>query len=214
MALGSLPVVPARTPAPVVLTGSHVRLEPLCAEHGPDLFAATGGDEDVWRWLAPTPRTQGDMSALVEAALAAQQSGQRLAYAVVLLGGRAIGSTSFVDIEPADERVEIGWTFYGRAWWAGPVNPDCKLMLLRHCFEDLGMERVAFKTDACNERSQAAIRRLGATYEGTLRHHRVRHDGGRRDTVYFSVLAAEWPAVRAGLVDRLHRYPTKGEVPA
>ena len=99
--------------------------------------------------------------------------------------------------------LEVGWTFYSPSVWAGPVNPTCKLLLLSHAFDALGAGRVTLKTDALNARSRSAILRLGASYDGTLRHHRLRADGSVRDTAYFSVLAAEWPAVRDGLLARL-----------
>lgn len=103
---------------------------------------------------------------------------------------------------PAQQRCEIGHTFYGRHWWGGATNPACKLLLLTHAFEDWGMYRVALRCDARNARSLAAMRRLGAVPEGVLRGHRVAADGSRGDTAYLSVLAPEWPAVRDGLLRR------------
>ncbi|MER6914199.1 GNAT family protein [Streptomyces sp. NPDC000594] len=188
----------ARTPVPVTLTGRHIRLEPLTLSHLPDLFAAGGGDEEVWRWLGtPVPRTEEELAAVVREVLADPGT---VAFAVVSLeSGRAIGWTTYLDIAPGDERLEIGWTWYGRAHWRTAVNTEAKLLLLGHAFDDLGMGRVQLKTDHLNERSQAAIARLGARREGVLRRHRQRPDGTWRDTVYFSVLAAEWPTVREGL---------------
>ncbi len=125
-----------------------------------------------------------------------------LAWAVVV-DGVAVGSTSYLDIDAALGALEIGYTWYRRDLWATSTNPACKLLLLSHAFDDLGAGRVSLKTDALNARSRAAIGRLGASYDGTLRHHRLRPDGSVRDTAYFSILAAEWPGVRAGLQSRL-----------
>jgi RimJ/RimL family protein N-acetyltransferase len=117
--------------------------------------------------------------------------------------GEVRGSTRFYELNTGQRRVEIGSTFYGRAWWAGVTNPACKLLLLRHAFEELGLRRVALRCDARNTRSRAAILRLGAREEGRLRAHRVAPDGSVGDTLYFSVLADEWPGVRDGLEARL-----------
>ena len=188
-----------RTPGPVTLQGSLVTLVPLSAEHVDDLFQAASYDE-VWTWLStPRPRSREDTALLVEQALA---DPDRVPFAVVV-DGRAQGSTSLLDIDLSVSGVEIGWTWYTPALWATTVNPECKRLLLGHCFDDLGAERVFLKTDNRNTRSQAAIRKLGAAYDGTLRHHRRRSDGSVRDSVYFSVLASEWPAVRAGLDARI-----------
>jgi RimJ/RimL family protein N-acetyltransferase len=185
----------------VVLTGSHVLVEPLALEHVPDLAAATAGDLEVWQWITTPPADEAQVRAIVEAALA---DPDRFPFAVVELStGRAVGSSSFLDIAPADERIEVGWTFYGRRVWRSAVNTETKLLLLGHAFDTLGYDRVALKTHHRNERSQAAISRLGAVREGTLRHHKVHWDGTRRDSVYYSILAAEWPAVRDRLRDRL-----------
>ncbi|MCG7526691.1 GNAT family N-acetyltransferase [Streptomyces sp. OfavH-34-F] len=194
--------MPAKTPYPVILTGRHVRVEPLAAAHLDDLFAAGGNDDDVWRWLGtPAPRTRGDLEATLTALLA---DPTHLPFAVVHLEtGRAVGWTTYMDIDEANERLEIGWTWYGRAYWRTAVNTETKLLLLTHAFEDLAMGRVQLKTDHLNVRSQAAIARLGARREGTLRRHRRRPDGTWRDTVYFSLLAEEWPAAKANLAARL-----------
>lgn len=117
--------------------------------------------------------------------------------------GRAVGWTTYLDVDVPNERLEIGWTWYGRAHWRSAVNTESKLLLLAHAFEELGMGRVQLKTDRLNERSQAAISRLGARREGLLRRHRRRHDGSWRDTVYFSLLAEEWPEAKARLGARL-----------
>jgi RimJ/RimL family protein N-acetyltransferase len=117
--------------------------------------------------------------------------------------GEVRGSTRFYELSTGQRRVEIGSTFYGRDWWAGVTNPACKLMLLRHAFEELGLRRVALRCDARNTRSRAAILKLGAREEGRLRAHRVAPDGSVGDTLYFSILSDEWPGVRDGLEARL-----------
>jgi RimJ/RimL family protein N-acetyltransferase len=188
-----------KPPEPVTLTGRHVQLVPLGREHAEDLFKA-GQHDEIWTWLrAFRPKVLADMSTLIEQAIS---DPDRLPFAV-LHDGRAVGSTSYLDIDLEVGGLEIGWTWYTPSVWATPVNPECKLLLLGHAFDDLGADRVLFKTDALNTRSQAAIRKLGAQYDGTLRHHRLRADGSVRDSAYFSILAAEWPTVRAGLERRV-----------
>jgi len=189
-----------RAPEPTVLAGHGVVLEPLGPGHVPDLLAAAQ-DDDVWRWLpAARPRTEDDVGRLVATHPA------DLAFAVVV-DGRAQGSTSYLDVDLSVGGLEIGWTWYARPLWATTVNPACKRLLLGHAFDELGAERVTLKTDGLNTRSQAAIRKLGAHHDGTLRHARRRPDGSVRDTAYFSVLAAEWPGVRARLEARLEARP-------
>ena len=188
-----------RTPEPVRLAGHGVVLEPLTAAHAPDLLPLAQ-DGDVWRFLTlPQPRDLADMVAVVEAAVA---DPTRVAWAVVV-DGRCVGSTSYLDVDLSVSGLEVGWTWYGRQVWATHVNPACKLLLLGHAFDGLGAQRVTFKLDALNTRSFRAVERLGARYDGTLRHHKRRADGTVRDSAYFSVLAAEWPSVRDGLLARL-----------
>jgi RimJ/RimL family protein N-acetyltransferase len=186
-------------PKPVVLSGFGVRLEPLAPDHVDDLFQA-GSYDEIWPWLRyPPPRSRDDMAQQVGDALA---DTDRIPFAVVV-DGRAQGSTSLLDVDLSVEGVEIGWTWYTPALWATTVNQACKMLLLRHCFDELGAARVHLKTDALNTRSQSAIRKLGASYDGTLRHHKLRSDGSVRDSAYFSILATEWPQVRSGLEARL-----------
>ena len=188
-----------RTPEPVVLTRGDLRLEPLGEQHVDDLLPVAQ-DPEVWRYLSvPAPRDRDCMVQIVQAAVA---DPDRVAWAVAV-GGRAIGSTSYLDLDLPVEGLEIGWTWYARSAWATSVNPTCKLLLLGHAFDDLGAQRVTLKLDALNTRSFRAVERLGARYDGTLRHHRLRADGTVRDSAYFSILAAEWPAVRDGLRARL-----------
>lgn len=191
-------------PSAVTLPGTQVRLEPLELEHVAGLAAATAGDEEVWRWLPSFPADEAELRAVVAAALAERDAGTRFPFAVLEAGsGRVVGSSSYLDIDPVNERIEIGWTWLSRSVWRSAVNTEAKLLLLGYAFDDLGCERVALKTHHQNERSQAAIARLGAIREGTLRHH-VRHrDGTWRDSVYYSILSAEWPTVRDRLRARL-----------
>jgi RimJ/RimL family protein N-acetyltransferase len=190
----------ASAPLDVVLVGDHVRLEPLGPQHARDLAEELGTDDDVWRWLVDPPGDEAGMAVFVAGAMAERAAGDRFPFAVVeLSSGRAVGSSSYLDIVPEHRRIEIGWTFYARRVWRSAVNTESKLLLLGHAFDDLGYERVALKTHHENQRSQAAIARLGATREGVLRHHMVDRYGGWRDSVYYSILSAEWPQVRDGL---------------
>ncbi|WP_329173457.1 GNAT family N-acetyltransferase [Streptomyces sp. NBC_01477] len=197
----------ARSPAPTVLEGRHVRLEPLDpAAHAAALFAAGGGDEDVWRWLpVEPPRSEDAIRALAAGVVASSEAAGGLAFAVLdRAGGQAVGWTTYLDVSTADERLEIGWTWYGRAYWRTAVNTEAKLLLMGHAFDDLGYGRICWKTDLLNTRSQQAIARLGAVREGVWRRHRLRSDGMTwRDTVFFSLLADEWPDARQRLRARL-----------
>jgi N-acetyltransferase len=189
---------------PVVLEGAHVRLEPLAPRHVADL-AVTGADPEVWRWMpVAAPSGEAEMAAIVEGLLARAGAGVQAPFAQVeVASGRAVGATSYLDIALEEGRIEIGWTWIGRPWWRTAINTEAKLLLLGHAFEALGLNRVALKTDVRNERSQAAIERIGGVREGVLRAHMIRPDGSLRDTVYFSILAPEWPRVRERLSARL-----------
>ncbi|MDT0321083.1 GNAT family N-acetyltransferase [Streptomyces millisiae] len=199
--------MPAMTPRPTVLTGKHVRLEPLAPDHLDDLFAAGGCAEEVWRWVPrPAPRTREELGRTLADLLAEGERGLRVPFAVVhRTDGRAVGWTAFMDVDADNERLEIGYTWYGPSYWRTAVNTETKLLLLSHAFDELGMGRVQLKTDHLNHRSQAAIARLGARREGVLRRHVQRPDGSWRDTVYFSIIAEEWPEARARLTARLDR---------
>lgn len=189
----------------VTLAGRHVRLEPLSPEHVPALWEV-GIDPELWRWTVATIRTPEDMRAYVDAALRERDEGRALPFATVdAASGRVVGSTRFAGVSLADGRVEIGWTWLARPWQRTPANTEAKYLMLRHAFEALGCVRVELKTDALNERSRAAILRVGATQEGILRKHMRSQEGRMRDTVYFSILDDEWPAVRTGLEARLAR---------
>jgi len=187
----------------VVLAGTYVTLEPIEERHAPDLFAAMQ-DEEVCRYLTwPPPTRLEETLTLIREAREAMARNQSIVFAQVWNEtGRAIGSTRLLDVRPADRQVEIGATFLARSHWRTPANTESKLLFLTHCFERLGCVRVALKTDGRNVRSQEAIARLGAVREGTLRRHMLVR-GYQRDTVYFSILDDEWPAVKARLEARL-----------
>lgn len=188
---------------PIVLSGRHVRLDPLAADHL-DALCAVGLEPSLWEWTISRVRTREEMRAYIGAALDARAGGTALPFVIVHLGsGRVVGSTRLANHSARDGRVEIGWSWVAPAWQRSAVNTEAKLLLLTYAFERLRLERVELKTDALNARSRAAIARLGAREEGTLRRH-MRTDAGRlRDTVYFSILADEWPDVRAQLMARL-----------
>lgn len=201
------PFVPLETSGRFTLQGAHVRLEPLEVEHVPGdrgLARSTAGDEEVWRWLPAFPADEAELRVVVQGALDERDRGVRYPFAILDADGqRVLGSSSYLDFESGQPRIEIGWTYLSRSVWRSPVNTEAKLLLLGHAFDALGYERVALKTHHRNERSQAAIARLGAVREGTLRHHVLHRDGTWRDSVYFSILSAEWPQVRDRLRARL-----------
>jgi RimJ/RimL family protein N-acetyltransferase len=189
----------AKLPAPVVLENDVVRLEPLTMDHVPDLFAAGGGDAEVWRWLSAAPQSEEELGKIARGLI---DDDKHVPLAVVLKESeRAVGWTTYGDVPGFDESVEIGWTWYGRAVWRTAVNTSCKVLLIDHAF-GLGYNRVLLKTDSLNLRSQNAIKRIGGLHEGTLRRHRKRTDGTWRDTVYFGILDEEWPQHRARLNNR------------
>ena len=184
---------------PVVLEGRTVRLEPLTTAHEPALLAAAQ-DERIWRYTIHDPRTPESMHAYVASALADQERGEALPFAVHHReAARIIGATRFHSISAANRGVEIGFTWYSPEFWRTRVNTESKYLMLRYAFDVLGCIRVELKTDGRNDRSRAAILRLGAREEGTLRAKVIMRDGHRRDAVYFSILDHEWPAVRERL---------------
>jgi len=198
-------VVPPIEPRPVTLEGRHVRLEPLSLAHQ-DGLCAVGLDAELWRWAPTSLATPADMRAYIETALTWQTQGTAVPFAIVARAtGQVVGSTRYANIERADRRLEIGWTWIARAAQRTPVNTEAKYLLLRHAFEVLGCNRVEFKTDVLNERSRAALLRIGAKQEGVLRSHMITASGRVRDSVYFSIIAAEWPAVKVGLEAKLAR---------
>ncbi len=189
---------------PITLEGQYVRLEALTLEHADELFLVARDDE-IWRYMpVPTPRNVEDVRSWIQDALTKQAAGEMRPFAVIdRASGNAIGSTRFLDISARDRHVEIGWTWYGRAYWRTPINTESKYLLLKHAFEDLGCIRVALKTDSRNERSQRAIERIGAVREGILRRVVIMHDGYQRSSVYYSILDDEWARVKAELEKKL-----------
>ncbi len=188
---------------PVLLVGVQVRLEPLAKTHLAGL-TEVGLDEELWRWIPTGVRTREEMVAYIETALSEQEHGASLPFAIVEKAtGRTIGSTRYGNIDRTHHRVEIGWTWVAREWQRTAVNTEAKYLLLKHAFETLGCMRVELKTDSLNERSRAAILRIGAREEGIFRNHIITASGRIRHTVYFSIIDSEWPAVKAGLEARL-----------
>jgi RimJ/RimL family protein N-acetyltransferase len=188
---------------PAVLEGKTVRLEPLQSRHFDDL-CAVGMDEDLWQISLTPMRTRQELLAYLNEALQEAENRFSVSFAIVhRQSGKAIGSSRFANISPQHRRLEIGWTWIAKEWQRTAVNTETKYLMLRHAFEQLSFYRVELKTDALNERSRKAILRIGAKEEGTLRGHMVTSGGRIRDTVYYSILAPEWPAVKAGLEQKI-----------
>jgi RimJ/RimL family protein N-acetyltransferase len=196
------------TLGPVQLEGHGVRLEPLTAGHE-DGLAAAAGDGRLWElWFTSVP-DPAQTSSYISDALEGQRAGHMLPWAVRDVStGLVAGSTRFHDIAAAIDRVEIGYTWYGSRWQRTHVNTACKLLLLTHAFDELGCQVVGFRTDNFNFASQHAIQAIGARKDGVIRHHHPRRDGSVRDSVMYSILAAEWPDVKKHLAGRLARAGT------
>ena len=193
--------------APVTLSGSAVRLEPIRHEHA-DLFwdIAKGDLDDIFRWFPYRMQTREDFQQWVAKALQEQERGESVVFTTLeSASGRVVGSTRFMNIDRNNRRVEIGSTWIAPAWQRTAVNTDAKYLMLRHAFDVWGCFRVELKTDALNQKSRNAILRLGAKEEGTFRRHVVTWTGRVRDSVYFSILDSEWPEVKAELERKLHR---------
>lgn len=196
-----------------VLTGRLIRLEPLTVEHVHGYCEAARDDAELLRWInTPGARATGMIATVEDArtdvvtALAARSRGERFAYAQLdAATGRFAGTTSCYEVDPVLRTLAIGHTWLGRDYRRTGHNTESKLLLLTHAFETLGAARVVWHTDIFNERSQAAIARLGATREGELRKHRIRRDGSWRTTVQYSMTDDDWPAARARLTERLAR---------
>lgn len=192
---------------PVTLEGRHVRLEPLRLAHIPALNQAAN-DPRIWEFTSAVARTPLEMQAYVDTALDWQQAGTAVPFVTVVRAtGAVVGSTRFANIDVANRRAEIGWTWLNPRWWRTAVNTEAKYLMLRHAFERWHCVRVELKTGTKNQRSRDAILRLGATEEGILRRHVLQPDGSWRDTVYFSILDDEWPAVKRELERRLSSTP-------
>jgi len=190
---------------PVVLTGPQwVKLEPLCAADVPEIAVASA-DGDVgslWFTSAPSHRTAREW---VDRRLAVQHPDTGLTFVVRTLDGRLVGSSSYMNVDPPNRRLEIGFTWFSGSVRRTGVNTEAKLLMLGHAFDELGCIAVEFRTHFFNSTSRAAIERLGAKLDGVLRSHQLSADGSRRDTVVYSILDIEWPAVRNNLRFRLRR---------
>lgn len=197
---------PAFDPKPVTLTGEHVVLEPLRREHATELFPVAH-DEDIWRlMLVPMPKDVSDMDRFIAGAMREQILGTQVAFLTRRRSdGAVLGSTRFLNVDRANRKAEIGWTFLGREGRRTVANTEAKYLQLRHLFEDLGAVRVWLQTDRLNERSQQAIARIGAVREGELREDRVSFDGRIRTSVFFGITRGEWPGVKERLLALLRR---------
>jgi RimJ/RimL family protein N-acetyltransferase len=193
-------------PAPFTLIGDGVRLEPLTLAHANGLRAAAR-DGELWKLRVTSVPEPDQTEAYIQSALDSQAAGNRIPFAVIDTTCEAvIGSSSYHDIIAPIARLEIGYTWYAKSQQRTHVNTTCKLLLLTHAFDTLGANVVGWRTDIDNARSQRAIERLGATKDGVIRHHALRRDNTVRDTVMYSVIASEWPAVRQHLLDQMRRY--------
>jgi RimJ/RimL family protein N-acetyltransferase len=193
------------TLTPTTLEGHGVRLEPLSPSHESGLCTAVADGRlwELWYTVVPEPEK---MSKYVSDALAGHAAGTMMPWAVrELTTGDIVGSTRYHDVVAAIDRVEIGYTWYAQRWQRSHVNTACKLLLMTHAFETMGCQVVGLRTDNFNFRSQRAIEALGAQKDGVLRHHHPRRDGSARDSVMYSILVSEWPAVKRHLTHRLSR---------
>jgi len=188
---------------PVTLEGSIVRLEPLSEDHLEGL-AEVAFDESVWRWTTARPTDVVGLRAWLETALAHLDDGSEMPFATIdRATGRPIGSSRFMSIVPEHRRLEIGWTWVAPAWQRQGANQEAKYLQLRHAFEDLGANRVEFKTDSLNEKANPALLAIGATFEGTFRNHMVMPGGRLRHSNYYSVTVEEWPDRKRRLEERI-----------
>ena len=186
---------------PVTLAGRVVRLEPLQAEHAAPL-AEVGLDPELWRWIPSAVTSAVEMVDYVKTALEEQARGMSLPFVIKdATSGAVVGCTRFGNIDRANKRLEIGWTWYTPTVQRTGANTEAKLLLLTHAFDTLGTNRVEFKTDALNTKSRNAIARIGAQQEGIFRQHMITASGRVRDTVYFSIIRDEWPAVKQRLLE-------------
>ena len=188
---------------PVTLEGEFVRLEPMRVDHLPALVKV-GMDESLWKWTANVVNNEADIERYVRAALADQMLGRSLPFVTLEKeSGKVIGSTRFGNIDTANRKAEIGWTWINPEWQRTAINTEAKLLMLTHAFEVWKCIRVELKTDANNKRSRKAIARIGAREEGTLRNHMITETGRFRDSVYFSIIESEWESVKTKLASKL-----------
>lgn len=191
-------------PEPITLRGHHASLEPLAKSHVAGMIDAVK-DGELWNlWYTSVPSPEG-MSAEIDRRLALQAKGSMLPFAVLDADGRCAGMTTYMNIDPVHKRVEIGSTWYAKRVQRSALNTECKLMLMTHAFEGLGCIAVEYRTSFFNHQSRRAIERLGAKLDGILRNHQRYSDGSLRDTCVYSIIATEWPAVRANLTFQLAR---------
>jgi len=202
---------PTKAPAPSTrLEGKRIRLEPLTPGHG-DALAAFSLNPALWRWTQARVDSRKALDDYIRTALAQRDQGQGVPFAVIdAKTGRPIGSTRYMNIDVENRRLEIGWTWIDAPLHGTGINPEMKYLMLRHAFEDLGFLRVEFKANGANAKSRAALRKLGAKEEGVFRKWRLGADGQMHDTAWYSILADEWPAVRATLESRLAQRKTPG----
>jgi RimJ/RimL family protein N-acetyltransferase len=193
---------------PVILEGEYVRLEPLRGDHLPDILKV-GMDESIWKWTNNIVKREADLERYVRTALADQSHGLALPFVTIeRSSGTVVGSTRFGNIDVANQKVEIGWTWINPNWQRTAINTEAKLLMLSHAFEVWGCIRVELKTDSNNERSRNAMLRIGATEEGTLRNHMITESGRLRDSVYFSIIDSEWAAIKKDLIAKLAKWGT------
>jgi RimJ/RimL family protein N-acetyltransferase len=197
----------ATTPiGPVVLSGRRVRMEPLDLDRHWEGLLAIGLDPQLWRYTLNVPQTPDDLRRYLETALREQRDGTAVPFATMdLTSGRVTGCTRFANIAVEHRRAEIGWTWVGTPWQRTHVNTEAKYLMLRQAFEGWGLMRVEFKTSARNLPSRNAMLRIGCVEEGTFRKHMLRDNGEIRDSMYFSIVDDEWPAVKARLEAMLPR---------
>ncbi|MGH8281850.1 MAG: GNAT family N-acetyltransferase [Gammaproteobacteria bacterium] len=190
-------------PQPPALEGKHVWLEPLTLDHL-DTLCSVGLDPELWQWVPNPVRNRQEMLEYVETALEEQRRKVNMPFVTRLVAdGQVVGSTRFANMDLKNRHVEIGWTWIGIPWQRTSVNTEAKYLMLQYAFDVLGCLRVELKTDALNERSRAAIKRIGAKEEGVLRCHTLTAGGRMRDTVYYSILDNEWPTVKSVLQAKL-----------
>jgi RimJ/RimL family protein N-acetyltransferase len=190
---------------PVVLIGNTVKLVPIQVEHAAALYDSTR--EIEWKMLPTNFTSSAQMESWVRSKVSERINKTSMHFTVMLAKNeKIVGSTGFMDILPEHRILEIGSTWYIPDLWGTDVNPECKFLMLRYAFETLGAIRVQIKTDSINKHSQGAIKKLGAVYEGKLRNHRIRWDGTIRDTMMYSIIDKEWPAVKADLQKRIDNF--------
>lgn len=192
-------------PEPFSAQGEHVCVVPLVAEHERDLAEAAADGEIYRLWYTGVPTPQ-EMAAEITRRLGLQQSGTMLPFAIIdTASGKAVGMTTYMNIDAVNKRVEIGSTWYRKSAQRTPLNTECKLLLLRHAFENLDCIAVEFRTHFMNHQSRRAIERIGAKLDGVLRSHTKMRNGTLRDTAVYSIIASEWPAVEANLIWQLEK---------